>query len=244
VTSAAGAATPEPPISQINWPKAHRIIATIYPPVQLFEELTSDPAEWELLASLEAKTNPRVRDQVGDLSLVPPERRVSGPTSSIAMALFCHVSPQRPGRFHDGTFGAWYCGDRFQVALMETVHHAVAFFSRTGEPATETQRRELVCGVAGRFHDLRGEGYEALLDPNSYSASQTLARCLREAGSDGIVYPSVRWPEGQALAAFWPNLLCLPIIQARHLLYRWDGRQITHYLVYGDDDWIPVPGRV
>jgi RES domain len=243
VTSPNGAVAGEPPTSQVNWPEAHRIISTIYPPVQLFEDLTSDPAEWELLASLEAKTNPRVRDQVGDLSLVPPERRVSGPTSSIAMAPFCHVSPERPGRFHDGSFGAWYCGDRFEVALMETVHHAEAFFRRTEEPAAETQRRELICGVTGLFHDLRGGGYEALLAPNDYSASQALARRLRESGADGIVYPSVRWPQGQALAVFWPDLLHLPIVQARHLLYRWDGRQVTHYLVYGEDDWISIPGR-
>jgi RES domain len=232
-----------PPTSPLHWERAHRIIAIVYPPVHLFEDLTTDPADWDLLASLEAKTNPRVRDQLGDLSLVPPARRVFGPTASIAMAPFCHVSPARPGRFHDGSFGAWYCGDRFEVALMETVHHAEAFFRRTAEPAAETQRRELVCGLRGVFHDLRGGGFEACLDPEDYAPAQALARRLRAANADGIVYPSVRWPEGLAAAAFWPDLLRLPIIQARHLLYRWNGSAVTHYLVYGEADWAVVPGR-
>ncbi len=232
-----------PPAVRIQWRLAHRIIATVYPPVQLFEDLTNDPAGWELLASLEMKTNPRARDQVGDLSLVPPTRRVSGPSSSFAMAPFCHVSVHRPGRFHDGTFGAWYCGDRFEVALMETIHHTEVFFRRTAEPAAETQRRELVCGIDGTLHDLRGTGFERYLAPDDYGESQALARRLRAADADGIVYPSVRWPAGEAVAAFWPNVLQLPIRQARHLLYRWDGRTITHYLVYGEDTWMAVPGR-
>jgi hypothetical protein len=67
-----------PPISKINWRISHRIIRSIYPPIALFEDI-ADPADWELIASLEAKTNPRVRDEIGDISLVPIERRVAGP---------------------------------------------------------------------------------------------------------------------------------------------------------------------
>lgn len=230
-----------PPAVQVQWRLAHRIIPTVYPPVHLFEDLANDPADWELLSRLEMKTSPRVRDEMGDLSLVPLARRVSGPGASFAMAPFCHVSVDRPGRFHDGTFGAWYCGDRFEVALMETVYHAETFFRRTAEPAAETQRRELVCGIDGVLHDLRGPDFGCYLAPDDYSASQALARRLRAADADGIVYPSVRWPAGQAVAAFWPNVLQLPVRQGRHLLYRWDGQAITHYLVYGEDRWHAVP---
>ena len=44
-----------------HWATSHRIIRTIYPPVDLFEDI-ADPADWELLTAAEAKTNPRIRD--------------------------------------------------------------------------------------------------------------------------------------------------------------------------------------
>lgn len=43
----------------------------IYPPVNLFEDI-ADPADWELIATAEAKTDFAVRDPVGAIHLVPP----------------------------------------------------------------------------------------------------------------------------------------------------------------------------
>ncbi|GAC1346139.1 MAG: hypothetical protein NVSMB18_27530 [Acetobacteraceae bacterium] len=88
----------------VHWATGHRVIRTIYPPVDLFEDI-ADPADWELLVLAEAKTNPRVRQQVGDLSIVPPARRVAGPTASLVMAAFTHASRARPSRFSDGSYG-------------------------------------------------------------------------------------------------------------------------------------------
>src|SRR5947209_18275308 len=91
---------------RLRWTPGYRIIRTIYPPVDLFEDI-ADPADWELLASAEAKLNPRIRDEVGTLALVPPDRRIAGPTASIAMGAFTHVSLDRPSRFSDGSYGVW-----------------------------------------------------------------------------------------------------------------------------------------
>ena len=79
------------PATQVVWPQAHRIIRTIHPPIDLFEDL-ADPADWEALASAEAKTNPRVMDQIGNLGLVPVERRVGGDGASFLMAPFVSMS--------------------------------------------------------------------------------------------------------------------------------------------------------
>ena len=65
------------PARPIDWPQAWRIIASRYPPILLFERLTPDPAVWEALIALEQLTNPRVRDEVGEIALVPPDQRVS-----------------------------------------------------------------------------------------------------------------------------------------------------------------------
>jgi hypothetical protein len=217
-----------PPISKIDWRISHRIIRSIYPPIDLFEDI-ADPADWELIASLEAKTNPRVRDEIGDISLVAIERRVAGPGASYAMAAFAHVSRDRPSRFSDGSYGVWYCGDRFEVALMETVYHFAHFMRRTNEPSADTQFRELTCRVIGNLHDMRGGGFENCLLPDDWSAAQITGAALRKAGSNGIVYHSVRWPPGEAAALFWPDLIRLPVVQARHLQYHWDGTNVTRY---------------
>jgi hypothetical protein len=224
----------------IDWRVGHRIVRTIYPPVWLFEDI-ADPADWDLIAGAEAKTNPRVRDQIGDISLVPAARRLAGPGASLAMGAFTHVSRDRPGRFSDGSYGVWYCGDRFEVALMETVHHFERFMRRTAEPAADAQFRELTARVAGSLHDLRDGGWQDCLHPDDWAPAQVLAASLRAAGSDGIVYPSVRWPAGQAAALFWPDLIRLPITQARTLQYHWDGARVSRYFVIGGSDWYALP---
>lgn len=233
-------AKPTPPRTRVAWPKATRIIRSLYPPIDLFEDI-ADPADWELLASAEAKTNPRVRDQIGQISLVPPERRVSGPGASWVMAPFTHVSRERPTRFSAGDFGVYYCGRTFEVALRETVHHFERAMRATREPKVIADYRELVGRVQVRAHDLRGQtAFSDCLDPEDYSESQALARRLRDTdASEGIVYPSVRAPEGEALAVFWPDCVSRPT-QRRHLAYRWDGERCDAYFVYGEERWKPL----
>ena len=99
--------------SRVLWPRTFRLVRAIYPPVALFEEI-ADPDDWELIAAAEAKTDPRMRDTIGAIHLVPPRRRVAGPGASWAMAPFCHVSRDRPSRFSDGRYGVYYAGDRFE----------------------------------------------------------------------------------------------------------------------------------
>ena len=52
----------------VDWPQAWRVISTRYPPINLFERLTPDPAVWETLIALEQLTNPRLRDEIGDIA--------------------------------------------------------------------------------------------------------------------------------------------------------------------------------
>jgi hypothetical protein len=229
-----------PPVAEVDWSESRRIIRTIYPTVWLFEDV-ADRSDWELIASAEAKTNPRIRDEIGNLSLVPVSRRVSGPGASIVMGAFTHCSVDRKSRFTNGTYGVWYAGDRFEVALMETIYHHELFMRRTNEAAADSQFRVLKAHVGGNLRDLRANGFQQYLNPDDYAPSQAIARQFRDAGEDGIVYPSVRWPMGRAVALFWPTAVRLPVIQARHMLYHWDGAQVSRYFVYGEDHWYPRP---
>lgn len=216
----------EPPVSPVNWPDARRVISSRYPPVDLFEDI-ADPHDWELLAAAEARTNPRINESIGRLDVVPPERRVAGAGASYVMAPFVHASTDWPGRFHDGAFGAYYAAKTFETAVAETAYHKGAFFKSTNEaPGWLAQMRELIGAIDNSFHDLRsGRGFADCLDPDSYDASQELARMLRAGGSNGIVFPSVRDAGGECLGAFLPDVVGLPI-QGRHLAYHYDGERI------------------
>jgi len=201
----------------------------VFPPIDLFEDI-ADPADWPLLISAEQKTNPRLMETIGNLDLVPEGRRVAGPGASYLMAPFTHVSPERPSRFSNGAYGVLYAGDRFEVALLETIHHHQRFMARTSEPAGWTsQFREIVLDIDARLHDLRGDPAPATaLDPDDYAASQALGARLRAGGSDGVAYPSVRAPGGDCVGLFYPDLAANPV-QGRHLDYHWDGKRVDLY---------------
>jgi hypothetical protein len=222
----------------VNWAKSHRIIRTIYPPVDLFEDI-APPEDWEILVAAEARFNPRIRDQVGNLALVPVARRLAGPTASLVMAAFTHVSKARPSRFSDGGFGVWYCGDRFEVALAETAYHFERFMRQTHEPAGDADFRELCAAVKGDFAAAPAD----CLDPDDWSQGQVFGRQARQAGRDGVVYPSVRYPAGMAAGVFWPDCIALPVAQARQFRYHWDGARMTRYLVHGAREWVHMGPR-
>jgi hypothetical protein len=210
-----------PAVVEILWPKAVRIIPSRFPPIDLFEDI-ADPRDWPLIMAAEQKTNPRLVETIGALDRVPPERRVGGLNASYLMAPFTHASPDRPGRFSVGLPGVLYAGDSFEVALAETVFHYGKFMARTNEaPGWASQFREIVLTVEARLHDLRG----AALDPSRYDECQALGEKLRAAGSDGVVYQSVRWPQGQCVGLFYPDCAKNPA-QGRHLEYHWDGQRV------------------
>lgn len=216
-----------PPVSRVEWKGAVRIIRSIYPPIDLFEDV-ADPADWPLLLSAEQKTNPRIMMSVGNIGLVPPGRRVGGVGASYLMASFTHVSPDRPSRFSRGGYGVLYVARSYETALFETIHHHARFMARTAEPAGWTsQFREIVLKVDASLHDLRRRGnpFGACLDPDSYGAAQQLAVALRSSGSDGIAYPSVRQAGGECVALFYPDCAANPV-QGRHLDYHWDGERV------------------
>jgi hypothetical protein len=216
------------PVSPINWPHAVRIIRSLFPPIDLFEDI-AEPADWPLLIAAEQKTNPRLMQTIGNLDLVPPIRRVSGPGASWLMAPFTHVSTDRPSRFSNGSFGVLYVAGDFETALFETVHHHAKFMAATAQPPGWTsQFRELVLLVKANLHDLRGSSaFLTALEPDSYTTSQDAGKHLHAAGSEGVVFPSVRRQGGQCAGLFYPDLASGPV-QGRHLSYHWDGAKVDY----------------
>jgi hypothetical protein len=226
---------------RIDWPQAWRIIASRYPPINLFERLTPDPAVWDALIMLEQLTNPRVRDEVGEIALVPPEERVSGPGASYVMASFTHIN-RRGSRFSDGTFGVYYAAAELETAIAETVHHFEGFARDSGDLVRMEDMRVLMGTVGEELEDIAAlaEPHRSqVLDPDNYPVSQAYARALRDDGAMGVVYPSVRRANGTCVGSFRPRAVGIPR-QERHLKYRWNGKRVDRYFDYQQDIWIDL----
>ena len=219
-----------PPLKRIRWSQALRIVPSRFPPVSVYDRI-ADPDDLEALFTIEALTNPRIRDELGVLPLVPLERRVSGPGTTPVMAAFTHLNPDG-SRFSDGSWGVFYAARSLTTAVEETVFHRERFLAATAEPPCDVEMRCYRTSIQARLHDLRG-GWPAEHDPDSYVASVKLARRLRADGSDGIVYDSVRHAGGECVAVFYPDCVA-PCVQAEHLRYCWDGKSIAKVLAVSE----------
>lgn len=213
-------------VTQIVWKPCWRIIPSRFPPVALFERVT-EPSDLEAIFELESLTNPRLRDEVGDIRLVPAGERISGPGSSIIMAAFTHMNPEG-SRFSDGTYGVFYAANDLETAIAETIYHRERFMRATQQARMELDMRVYLTDLDGELHDLRDEKTTQPLvyHTDNYSGGQHLARMLRKQGSSGIVYDSVRREDGECVAVFRPRLLSNGR-QERHLCYVWDGSRIA-----------------
>jgi RES domain len=216
------------PTSAVTWKPSFRLIASRYPTVGLYDAI-ADPADLEFVFAIEALTNPRLRNELGELQLVPADERLSGTGSTPIMAAFTHLNPEG-SRFSDGHYGVYYAAHDLDTAIAEVSHHRALFMARTQEPAIDIDLRLIVAPLDARLHDLRSLRRSApqLYDPDDYSAGRALGRQLRQADSWGVLYHSVRHHGGLCAGVFRPRAL-KPAKESLHIALHWDGSRITHW---------------
>jgi len=128
--------------------------------------------------------------------------------------------------------GAYYASNNLETAIDETINSRERFMRNHGiTTAQELDNLVILADIVGQFHDIRKMRKKLLevYDLSVYSASQALAARLKTDGSNGIVYQSVRRPNGECIAVFRP-----PVIsnarEKSHITYIWDGKKISgHY---------------
>jgi RES domain-containing protein len=160
------------------------------------------------LFDLDNATNDRLRGESGLLPGIGMDELVFGvPNFRIINAAYTYARPEG-SRFNDGERGAWYCAFDLATALAEVVFHKTVEYQEIQRFDDSVSYQAMLADFTAAFHDLRGnEAYADCLATDSYIASQRLAAELLEAGSMGIVYPSVRNPAGTNLACFRPALV-------------------------------------
>lgn len=220
---------PYPAAVELDWPHQYRIIPSKYPPINFFEDL-ADPGLMGEVFEIEAMTNDRLRVEAGDISLVPPEDRISGAGSTAVMAAFTHISPDVQSRFSDGSFGVYYAANSLETAIAETRYHRERFMRYTREAPGELDMRVYIGEVLKPMHDIRGNAYDVCHKPDDWSPSQALGKQLKQDKSWGLVFRSVRNPGGECIAALRPPAISIPR-QGPHLSYSWDGNTISSIFV-------------
>lgn len=231
-----------PPVAHITWQHTYRLINSCYPTCDIWEDIISNSEDWEIAFEIEAMSNPTIRHQLGDISLIPREKMITGPNSWWVISAFTKLNP-KGSRFCDGTYGAYYAANNFLTALKEKAFgFTQQFMEATNEEVIDNlQCRVFVGKIDHELHDIRDtDTWSQCYLPDDYTYSQQLGRQLRNQESNGIVYHSVRDKGGQCFAAFWPNVIPIPL-QERHVGLHWNGKKIDSYFVIGQKEAKRIP---
>ena len=183
--------------------------------------IADDDEHLQAIFELDAATNDRLLAEHQRFPGIGVEELVFGvPCSHVVNAAFCHPHPLGR-RFSGPDRGAWYAGVRARDRRRPKSRSTRA--SSWPKPAGRTKSRSPTTttssDVSAAFHDLRRRRrFHGCLDPASYVASQALAERLLDAGSLGVVYPSVRHAGGTCVACFRPALVTNVRKDATHRL--------------------------
>lgn len=207
--------------------QAFRLVNSKFPPIALFDDV-ADADEFDVLYQIQELTNPRLKNEVGHLELIPRREIPFGiPGCSYAIAPFTHVNPSG-SRFSDGSFGVLYLADSMDTALAEVRHHQSLYWSNV--PALNYERfvfRGLACTFVDKgMKDATAVALtDPIYDPDDYTHSRTLGTLIKTSGCPGIRYHSVRLPGSYCWALMTPKPV-LSVIQAAHYEMIWNG-QVT-----------------
>ena len=210
-------------------------MATIFPPIDLFEEV-ADAEDFAALTALRARTDPFLSERIKPALTIPAKDRVYGPGAGYVMAPFAYPSPDGtrfgPPALAGESFGVYYAARDEATAIAEVRHHRVAFLQAVRAPAQDLDFDVLKAPVKGaHFFDLRGRqrDFPDVYSPTDYSFSQKLGVELRGRDGDGVAYDSVRREGGECVAVFRPRCVG-PARAVKQLIFRWDGAAISAVL--------------
>ena len=170
--------------------------------------LADGPEVLRDLFELDNATNERLRGEYGGLPGIGVDELVFGvPNFRIINAAYTYPRPEG-SRFNDGERGAWYCAFEAETSLAEITFHKTVEYQEIDRFDDSVTYQALLADFTSTFHDIRAiEAFADCLDPASYIESQKLAAELLDAGSMGVIYPSVRHAGGTCLACFRPALV-------------------------------------
>jgi hypothetical protein len=196
-----------PPTTLVRQNNTHRLTASKHGE-SVLTRIADSNRHLQDIFKLDIATNERTLVEGGLPAGIDVHELVFGlPYSQIVNAAFTHPHPLG-SRFNGPDRGAWYCGFEAETAIAEVGFHKTVDLAEIGLWNDEVTYDDYTADFSTEFHDLRGgKRFTSYLDPASYLASQELAERLLDAGSLGVLYPSVRSRGGTCIACFRPALV-------------------------------------
>jgi hypothetical protein len=215
-----------PAVALVRQYDTHRLIPSKYSKGgdSVLTRIAEDDAHLRDIFDLDHATNDRLLAEHDRLPGIDTRELVFGvPYYRIVNAAFCHAHPLG-SRFNGPDRGAWYAAFELETAQAEVAFHRWVELAEIGWLHEEAAYDDYLADFSAEFHDIREDkSFVHCLAPGSYIASQELAQQLLEAGSLGIVYPSVRRSKGICVACFRPTLV-MNVRKAATLIFRWGGK--------------------
>ena len=214
-----------PPVSLLRQFDTHRLVPSRHLPRgdSVLVAIADDEAHLQAIFELDSATNDRLLAEHQMLPGIGLEELVFGvPHATVVNAAFSHPNPLG-SRFNGPDRGAWYAAFDLATSQAEVGFHKSVQLAEIDRFDESVMYDDYLADFSASFHDLRrARGFRDCLDPESYVESQTLAERLLEAGSLGMVYPSVRREGGTCLACFRPALV-MNLRRGKVYRFTWEG---------------------
>jgi hypothetical protein len=205
----------------------HRLIPSKYSEAgdSVLARIADDDTHLRDIFDLDNATNDRLLAENNLLPGIGIHELVFGiPHYRIVNATFCHPHPLG-SRFNGPDRGAWYGCFELETSQTEVAFHkSVELAEVDWFEEEEGTYDDYLADFSAELHDIRkNKQFADCLAPSSYVASQRLAQRLLDAGSLGMIYPSVRRDGGTCLACFRPALV-MNVRKAKTYKFTWKGK--------------------
>jgi RES domain-containing protein len=214
-----------PPVTLVRQLDTHRLVPSRHLPRgdSVLVGIADDEAHLQAIFELEGATNDRLLAEQQRAPGVGLEELVFAvPHAAVINAAFCHPHPLG-GRFNSPDRGAWYGAFTLSTAQAEVAFHKTVQLAEIGRFDDTMTFDDYAADISASLHDLRrARGFRRCLSQASYVASQALGERLLDAGSLGVVYPSVRDPGGTCFACYRPALV-MNLRRQRTYRFTWNS---------------------
>jgi RES domain-containing protein len=214
------------PLKRVAFERTVRLVTTarLRDPVLLKlvgKELFDD------LAEIEGSTSGRLTTVERGGEAITAKEFVAGPPhAAFINAAFSYWRPRELNRFNGPGRGAWYGALAVETSIEEVAFHMTRELERISDFNAVVEYAEMFASFAGEFVDLREvTPSPQCLDPDTtvgYPEGNKVAELARNAGQNGIIYPSVRHKEGTCIVALFPHAV-QSVAQGRVLRLSWSS---------------------
>ncbi len=213
-----------------------RNIVSLRESQDLFDDLSTEPSDWELAQRVEGEVKPPYYQSQTPVIYRPFE------DAQWAHAISYPFKNWQRSRFSDGSFGVWYGSDLAETTVYETAYHWHRFLCDAHFDKKEVPQERKIYSVFcdASLLDFRPltEIYRELIDKTDYGLTHSVGAKIHHEGHPGLLTISARHKAGTVYAIFNPNVLS----NARYLYaltYRLQGNRILVEKIPGTT-WLEI----